>query len=173
MEELIDVLDEAGVPTGARKAKRLVHADGDWHRVVQLWIVDLRGWVLLQRRSPGKENWPGFWDISAAGHVAAGETALDAIVREAREELGLDLGHGELTHLASHRQQWVLNDGTYHDNEIAELFVAVRDVELPELRLDAVEVMDALFVSPDVLESFTMVPHPAAIAALRQFLGGR
>lgn len=47
--------------------------------------------VLLQRRADQVKNWPGYWDISAAGHVSLGETPLDAALREAQEEIGITL----------------------------------------------------------------------------------
>ena len=51
---------------------------------------------MIQKRSLNKDRWPGLWDISICGGVISGETTRDAAVREAREELGieLDLGSG-------------------------------------------------------------------------------
>ncbi|KAL7528369.1 hypothetical protein ACHAWF_002539 [Thalassiosira exigua] len=81
-------------PTGRTKERGRVHADGDWHRSVQAWIVqaDAEGGgrvrVLLQRRSPYKDTHPNQLDVSCAGHVDAGENTLDTVVRELEEELG-------------------------------------------------------------------------------------
>ncbi|MGK2349195.1 NUDIX domain-containing protein [Actinomyces sp. W5033] len=44
--------------------------------------------VLLQLRL-GTGYMDGYWACGAAGHVEAGESVLDAAVREAREELGV------------------------------------------------------------------------------------
>lgn len=88
--ELIDVLDERGLPTGEVKPRDAVHRDGDWHRCLHLWVTGPDG-VLLQRRAATKDSWPGYLDASAAGHLTAGETWQDAL-REAHEELGLDVG---------------------------------------------------------------------------------
>ena len=38
-EEQFDVMDASGGLTGLRKARRAVHADGDWHAAVHVWIV--------------------------------------------------------------------------------------------------------------------------------------
>lgn len=47
--------------------------------------------VLLQKRSMSIEAWPGYYDISAAGHIDLGETPLSAAVRESKEEIGIDV----------------------------------------------------------------------------------
>ena len=45
--------------------------------------------ILLQRRQ-GTKLWPGFLALPA-GHIDQGENAYDALVREAKEELGIEL----------------------------------------------------------------------------------
>lgn len=59
--------------------------------------------VLLQlRRNTGYMD--GHWACAAAGHVEAGESVLDAAVREAAEELGVTISPGHLRPLtAMHR----------------------------------------------------------------------
>ena len=53
------------------------------------------GAVLLQlRQNTGYMD--GYWAAGAAGHVEAGETAVDAAVRELREELGLSVQREDL-----------------------------------------------------------------------------
>ena len=41
MEEYIDVLDENGNYTGKSKERNAVHKDGDWHKVIQLFILSI------------------------------------------------------------------------------------------------------------------------------------
>ena len=45
--------------------------------------------VLLQRRQ-GTKLWPGFFALPA-GHIDKGENAYDAVIREAKEELDIDI----------------------------------------------------------------------------------
>ena len=101
MEEYFDVCTPAGVPTGQSVPRSEVHRQGLWHRSSHLWLTDGRGRLLLQRRHLSKETDPGRWDIAVAGHLSAGQTPLEAIVREAREELGLGLDPGALTFLGA------------------------------------------------------------------------
>lgn len=167
--ELIDVLAPDLTPTGTRKSKRQIHRDGDWHRAVHVWIAASDGRVLLQRRSPRKENHPGLWDVSAAGHVSAGETAAQAAVRETFEELGLAIGPAELEPLGSMTESCVLNGGTYIDNEIHEILLVRRDVAIGTLRLDPEEVAEVKWVS-DLCPDASFVPHAREYALLSRSL---
>lgn len=58
--------------------------------------------ILLQKRGPIKRR-PGWLHISAAGHIDVGETALQTAVREAKEELGLDINPDALYFVQSAR----------------------------------------------------------------------
>ena len=74
--ELLDVLDETGEPSGLVRERTLVHLRGDYHRTVHIWLARKRedgGYdLLLQKRSAGKDTFPGCYDTSSAGHVRAG-----------------------------------------------------------------------------------------------------
>lgn len=57
---------------------------------VQLWIIKPENnQVLMQRRSRNKQNNPSKIDVSVSAHVEPDETAIQAMLREAREEIGL------------------------------------------------------------------------------------
>ena len=56
---------------------------------VYLIIKNENGEILLQRRK-GTKLWPGFLALPA-GHIDEGENAYQALIREAKEELGIDL----------------------------------------------------------------------------------
>lgn len=164
--EFIDVLEPSGDRKGVTKSKPDVHRDGDWHRAVHVWIIAPDDRILVQRRALVKENNPGLWDVSCAGHLSAGESVIDACLREAEEELGVRLDANELKHVASIAEQSVLNGGTYIDNEIHEIFVVHRDIDLASLRLQPEEVDDARLVTRDELRALDKVPHPAEYAML-------
>ncbi len=59
------------------------------HRTVGAVILNDSGEILLQKRSKTKDMDPGFWGISAAGHVSRGQTDEEAVKREVKEELGV------------------------------------------------------------------------------------
>jgi 8-oxo-dGTP pyrophosphatase MutT (NUDIX family) len=139
MEEHFDVCTPEGVPTGESRPRSEVHRLGLWHRSSHLWLFDGRGRVLLQQRHPGKETDPGRWDIAVAGHLSAGQTPLEAMVREAREELGLALDPAALTPLGTLAKQDV--SPGFIDREWQHLFVGLWDGDLGSLVLQADEVV--------------------------------
>jgi len=94
-EEMIQLCDSDGVPLGSA-ARSICHKDPSLiQMVVHLLIFNSRGDVFLQKRSKTKEVYPGMWDSSVGGHVAAGEDAYAALVRESKEELGIELKNAE------------------------------------------------------------------------------
>ncbi|HKO57041.1 MAG TPA: NUDIX domain-containing protein [Thermoanaerobaculia bacterium] len=171
MIEQIDVLNANGARTGATKPKPDAHRDGDWHRAAHLWIVTPDRRVLLQRRSRDKENWPGLWDVSVAGHLSAGETAEEAAVREAREEIGLEVDPSALRRIGTLRQSAVLNDGAYLDNELHDIFLLEQDVDPLALTLQEGEV-DAVMLLPieRLAAQADLVPHEGEYALLMSAL---
>ena len=52
--------------------------------------------VLLQQRSLSKSSKPGWFHISAGGHINVGESVLQAAIRETKEEMGLDIDSSKL-----------------------------------------------------------------------------
>lgn len=56
---------------------------------IYLIIKNESGEVLLQRRQ-GTKLWPGYLALPA-GHIDEGENAYEAAIREAREELGVEI----------------------------------------------------------------------------------
>jgi len=156
---MIDVLAADGSPAGRTKPKPDVHRDGDLHRSVHVWIITPDGSILVQRRAAVKENNPGLWDVSCAGHISAGESAIDAAIRESEEELGISLERDEFRYVATLREHSVLNNGTYIDNEIHEIFIVRRNVDLSTLRLQPEEVDDARLVTKEEFALLDRVPH--------------
>ena len=158
MIELIDVLTPDGEKTGVRKPKNEIHRDGDWHRAAHIWVLDRRGSFLIQRRSPRKENNPNLWDVSAAGHLSAGESSREAAVRETFEEIGLQIAADELEFITTMPQSCVLNHATYIDNEFHDIFIVRRDVDIAALRLDPEEVAEVRWVD-ELRPDDSFVPH--------------
>jgi 8-oxo-dGTP pyrophosphatase MutT (NUDIX family) len=85
--------------------------------------------------------------VSAAGHVDAGETLLDAAIRETREELGLALKPEELTKIGIHKHCKNYNNGQIKDYEFHHVFIAELPVSIEELTPDLEEVEAVKLIS--------------------------
>jgi 8-oxo-dGTP diphosphatase len=58
--------------------------------VVVAFLIERDGCLLMLRRSPSGDHAPGEWE-PGSGRVEAGETPVEAVHREAREETGLEV----------------------------------------------------------------------------------
>jgi len=86
--ELLDVVDENDNVI-AVKTRGEIHASGLMHRAVHILLFNSNGELFLQKRSMAKDEQPGKWDSSAAGHVDSGEDYSSCACRELGEELGI------------------------------------------------------------------------------------
>ena len=60
-------------------------------RIAALWVVNEKGEFLIAKRSKNKKHHPNVWGPSVAGTVEEGESYEENIIKEAREEIGLNI----------------------------------------------------------------------------------
>ena len=89
-QELLDVVDEDDRIVGV-KTRGEIHELGLMHRSVHILVFNSQGQLFIQKRSMSKDNQPGLWDSSAAGHVDSGEDYHSCAIRELAEELGVTI----------------------------------------------------------------------------------
>ncbi len=150
--ELFDICREDGEPTGHVKERGMVHQDGDLHRTVHIWVVRKRADggldVLLQKRSGHKDAYPGCYDISAAGHVQAGDGFESSALRELKEELGITAGSKDLRFIGFHEGYAEENfwGRPFKNRELSAVYLYEKAVGEDCLILQESEVESALFM---------------------------
>ena len=138
MDELVDILNPTGEPIGQTALKSEAHRRGLYHRCFHCWLYDPeKGLLFVQRRAQSKETWPGRLDTTAAGHLAAGESALDGL-RELEEELGLKPEPERLVRLGTRRVQQEIPAGI--DREFHDVFLLLQSLSPDMVKLQREEV---------------------------------
>ena len=101
------------------ESRDYVHQEGLWHETFHCWLIDEQ-FVYIQKRSAGKKDFPGLFDITAAGHILATETVEEGI-REVEEELGLAIDLSRLHPQGIVRD--VIELPNFRDYEFANVFL--------------------------------------------------
>ena len=144
-QEMLDVVDENGMPTGEIVPRERAHREGIRHRTSHVWLV--RKWegkiqILLQKRCLQKDSWPGCYDISSAGHIPAGVDFVPSALRELQEELGVQAGPEALIFCGNRS---ICADGEFHgrpfhDRQYSRVFALRWDQEESDFRLQKEEI---------------------------------
>ncbi len=140
MEEKFDVLNELGEFTGKIATRKECHTKGLWHRAVYAFVINKKGDVLLQKRSSNKKLWPNMWDITAGGHVSAGEFGRQALVREVNEELGIKINDNDIKYLVgSTSVDKIKNVINKHYNEC---YIITKNIDISDIKVQKEEVSE-------------------------------
>lgn len=141
--EIFPLVDEDGNIIGKSIRQECHSGSMLLHPVVHLHVVNDCGKLYLQKRSFNKDIQPGKWDTSVGGHVDYGETIEAALMREAREELGLSVENPIL--LFSYVFQSDI------EKELVNTFL-VKCIGEPVFRYDSEEIDDGRFWAQDDIE---------------------
>ncbi len=147
--ELIEIVDRDGNSTGQIMEKKLAHDLNLLHNEVGLFLINNQGQILLQKRSANKKFNPNKWG-TCGGHVDVGEDNMTALVRETKEEIGIDLNPSNVNFLIKIVKERESNSHvsiyyyTFMD-KLASEFV-IQEEELSEVKwFDFKEYKDAIF----------------------------
>ena len=87
--DLLILVDDDDRETGSLDKTACHDGNGVLHRAFSLFVLNVAGETLLQRRGTSKRLWPGYWSNGCCSHPRHGEVTLEAVQRRAKEELGL------------------------------------------------------------------------------------
>jgi isopentenyl-diphosphate delta-isomerase type 1 len=134
LAEFFYVVDEDDRVIGVASREECHSNSSLIHRSVYVFVVNGKGEIFIQKRSEGKDLYPGFYTASATGHVDYGETYDEAARRELREELGIDAPLHRLGKVKSFSET---------EREISMIYVCRYD---GPLRPDREEISEGLFM---------------------------
>jgi isopentenyldiphosphate isomerase len=159
--EMIDLYNPDGSPAGKTVPRSEAHRLGLLHKTVHIWVASPAGDLLLQKRAMAKESHPGLWDISAAGHITAGDSSVRAAVRELEEEIGIIAAERDLRFLFALNQRFDDPEHEFFDREITDVYLLRREIDPAAIRIDTGEVEAVRLISVNAFRK-ELAETPAA-----------
>ena len=141
IEEYFDIIDESNNVIGKATRKECHSNRSLAHRVVHVLVFNSKGEFFLQKRSTNKDIQPCKWDTSVGGHINLGETFDQAVYRELKEELGINV---PVKHLYNY---WMHSPV---ETEYVYTYMCIYD---GEINFDPYEIDDGRFWSIDEIET--------------------
>ncbi len=140
--EIIDKYDNKKFPLN-KTAERHDKVLGEYRISVHVWIINNKGELLIQKRSPQKRKYPNMWACHGGG-VDAGENSLEAAIRECKEEIGVNLDKENIEFVLSYK---------YSNSTFLDIYLARADINLEDLVFQEEEVCDAKWVTLDEFDN--------------------
>ncbi len=157
--EYLDVLNDKGEKTGEKLSKCEVHDKELWHLAANLWVITPDHKILLQKRSKHKKAFPGYWSQAASGHISADETSIKGMIRETKEEIGLELKPFDLEHLFSFSKKDVFNGRKVMHRGRFDVYLACKIIDIDKIKIQPEEVEEVKFVTFEELKQMTLTPE--------------
>ncbi len=142
--ELIDVVDENNQLTGQVEERWTAYEKGLWRRTVSCWIMNKKGEVLLQKRTANKKRNPNKW-AKTGGQVDSGETVEEAIYREVKEEIGVEIPKNQIKVIAIYKSD-------DKNKRFAYNFIFTVNYKISDYILQPEEVQEVKYFSIEELE---------------------
>ena len=142
--ELVDIVDENNKLTGQVEDRWVAYSKGLWRRTVSCWIMNEKGAVLLQKRTANKVRNPNKW-AKTGGQVDSGESVEDAIYREVKEELGIEIPKEQIKVIDIHKSN-------EQNRRFAYNFIFVVNYKIDDYILQKEEVSKVKYVTIEDME---------------------
>lgn len=153
--EKIDIYDESMKHVGVSTRGEALDK-GYWQKSIHVWIlteIEGESSIIFQLRSPNKKVFPDKLDISAAGHLIAGEKPEEGI-REIKEELGLDIQYNDLVKMGIRTE--VVKIGDKIVREFCDTYMLPLQADFSDFKLGVEEVSALVAVTvKDGLDLFS------------------
>ena len=148
--ELLDIVDENNNLTGEFVDREIVHSEGLLHREVGVIVLNENNEILLEKRASTKKQSPNKWAL-CAGHIEAGDVPENAILREIKEEIGIDITKKELQFLDVFRRDKKFNNGQ-HNNTYIYIYIYKTNKKVEDYTIQVEELSEVKYFSIDLIE---------------------
>lgn len=137
--ELRDLYDRNGNLTGKTYYKGDTISDGFYPMVVMVVIRNSNGDFLMQKRTPNKG---GDWGVTG-GHPKSGETPIEGIITEVKEELGLDFS----------KENFIEYDSGCDGKDCYKMYFVTKDIDIRDITIQESELTEVRWFTMDELKS--------------------
>ena len=149
MQEYWDIYDSDKNKTGRTMKKNdWILKDGEYHLTVLGVIMRPDGRFLITQRVMTKAWAPGWWEVSG-GAAMAGEESEEAVMREIKEETGLDVSNAEGGYVFTYHRE---NPGE-GDNYFVDVYRYVMDFDESDLNLQEAETLGYRLALPEEIKA--------------------
>jgi 8-oxo-dGTP diphosphatase len=139
--ELWDIFDKNGNKTGRTIQRGKAMGKGQYSLIVNTWITNKSGQLLITKRSPNKKVFPNMWETTC-GAVIAGESSLEAALREVKEEININLSPANGKYLF--RLKWQSNEFQH----FVDVWLFNKEIDITEVIYQPEEVCGVKWASP-------------------------
>lgn len=147
--EYWDIYDSNKNKTGRTMKKNdWILKDGEYHLTVLGVIMRPDGRFLITQRVMTKAWAPGWWEVSG-GAAMAGEESEEAVMREIKEETGLDVSNAEGGYVFTYHRE---NPGE-GDNYFVDVYRYVMDFDESDLNLQEAETLGYRLALPEEIKA--------------------
>lgn len=147
--EFWDIYDKDKKPTGrTMKRNDWCLKDGEYHLTVLGVVARPDGTFLITKRVMTKAWAPGCWEVSG-GAAQAGEESYEAVLREVKEETGLDARNAEGGYLFTYKRE---NPGE-GDNYFVDVYRFTGDFTEEDVTPQPEETLGFRLATPDEIRA--------------------
>ncbi len=147
--EFWDIYDKNKERTGrTMKRNDWCLKDDEYHLTVLGVIARPDGKFLITQRVMTKSWAPGWWEVSG-GAAMAGEDSKDAVLREVKEETGLDVSNADGGYLFTYHRE---NPGK-GDNYFVDVYRFIMDFDESDVHVQEEEALGYKLVSLDEIKA--------------------
>ena len=155
--EIVDLLNNRKELTGETCERNAV-PDGKYRLSIHIWVVNNKNEILIQQRSANRKKFPNMW-TNTGGACITGETSIETVFRELKEELDITPSIDNLELIASYKRE----------KDYVDVWLLKQNINITDLKFNDNEVQDAKWVTIEEWEKL-LIEEQAVKSSTDYFL---